>query len=140
MSVSSKKARAKRRAEDLLGGPFPSIEVDDEHEGIWLMWNYHVAPHEVRVDFPLQPTVEQSCDPWLWVDGSDCGLSNSHVQIDAERRYGAMTRIHLMEQFAEEIRNERTRAQGITKLEQAATAAGLYGKREPRRPCTVINP
>ncbi|MDN5941580.1 MAG: hypothetical protein L0H94_06840 [Nitrospira sp.] len=131
MSVSSKKQKRHEAWEESLGGSFPEIMVDDQGEEPWLMWVYHVAPFEVRVEIPL---VAVDYFPWLYIDGNDQCLSDSALQSSSETYYRAMTRVQLMDENRLAIAfNRKT---GLAELEKAATRAGLFGKREPR--CCVI--
>ena len=139
MSVSSKKRKRheawEEAREESLGGPFPWIEVDDQHEDVWLMWVYHVAPFEVRVEIQLQVVHgELNLTPWMYIDGDDCALDDERARTRAEAQYGAMTRVRLMEAHKAAIVADE--AAGLAQLKAAATTAGLYGKREPRR-CVI---
>lgn len=132
MSMSSKKRKRHEAREESLGGAFPKILVDDQHEGVWLMWVYHVAPFYVRVEIPVK--VKEANCPWLYVDGNDECLDGEAKLTQSETQYGALTRIRLMETFKAAIVADQ--AAGLAQLEAAATAAGLYGKRERRR-CVI---
>jgi|CXWL01.1.fsa_nt_gi hypothetical protein len=132
MSVSSKKRKRHEAWEESLGGPFPTIEIDDQHEGVWVQWIYHVAPFEVIVEIPLTETADHC--PWLYVDGNDDSLDDEAAQSRAETQYGAMTRVRLMEAHKAAIVADSE--VGLAQLKAAATAAGLYGKRERRR-CVI---
>ena len=134
MSVSSKKRKRHERYEESLGGSFPEIMVDDQHGEPYLMWVYHVAPFEVRVEIPLTEMADHC--PWVYIDGDDECLSDEAAQSRAEMHYGAMTRVRLLEAHGEEIRKNATRASGLARLREAATVAGLFGTREPRR-CVI---
>lgn len=136
MSVSSKKRKRKEAWEESLGGPLPVIEVDDAHEGRWLVWLYHVAPFEVRVEINLMDNQDH---PWLYVNERNQQLvcediDDEQSRIKAEAQYGAMTRIRLLQQYQPAIlEDEET---GLAKLKEAATQLGLYGTRE-RRHCVI---
>jgi hypothetical protein len=135
MSVSSKKRKRHVAWEESLGGAFPTIAIDDQHEGLWLQWIYCVAPFEVRVEINLM--ADQA--PWLYIEERNqqivCeAVDDEQSRMTAEAQYGALTRIRLMEAHRAAI--VANRAAGLAQLEAAATAAGLYGKRERRR-CVI---
>lgn len=132
MSMSSKKRKRHEAREESLGGAFPTIAIDDQHGGVWLQWHYHVAPFGVLVEIPVK--VKEANCPWLYVDGDDERLDDEATQSSAETQYVAMTRIRLMEAHRAAIIEDRVA--GLAQLEAAATAAGLYGKRERRR-CVI---
>ena len=145
MSVSSKKRKRheawEEAQEESLGGPFPWIAVDDQHGDVWLMWVYHVAPFEVRVEIQLRVVHgELNLMAWLYVDNERhqqivCeAIDDEETRTRAEAQYGAMTRVRLMEAHKAAIVADEEA--GLAQLEAAATAAGLYGKREPRR-CVI---
>lgn len=131
MSKHSKKIR---RQEEWAGGLFPTIDVDemdndDGTKSLWLWWSYRLAPFEIRVEFCL--TEEGS--NWLYVDGDDSLLDDEESQTAAEVQYGAMTRLRLLKGHADRILDQTTRAAGLTAVRDAATQAGLFGRRESRR-------
>lgn len=129
----SKHAKKMKRMADW--GLCPEIGLDDQtypHES-WLYWEYQLAPWSLRVEISLNGEARA---PWLFVDGDDCELDDEATRTHAEATYGAITRVRLLEAHAEEIRNVTTREAGLVRLKEAATAAGLFGKREPRR-CVV---
>lgn len=133
MSLSSKERKRKEVLEDnRLGGIFPSIEVDYTDGDAFLMWVYHIAPFQVRLEIPLTGKADETS--WLYLDGDDFLLDDDATRTQAEAQYGAMTRVRLMEAHLEAIRANAEA--GVAQLEAAATAAGLYGKRE-RRHCVV---
>lgn len=132
MSVSSKKRKRHEAWEESLGGAFPKIMVDDQHGGVWLMWVYHLAPFEVRVEIPLKAT-EVNC-PWLYVDEECHSLAGEDTRAMAETQYGAMTRVRLME--AHQLAIVRNRETGLARLKEAATKVGLFGTPERRR-CVI---
>ena len=129
----SRHARKIRESEDREGGRFPTIGIDNTW-GVWLCWVYRVAPFQVSVMIPLTVAAHQSRLPWLFVDGNDSELGNEETRTHAEAQYGAMTRVRLMEAHKAAIVEDE--AAGLAQLEAAATAAGLYGRREPRR-CVI---
>jgi len=133
MSKHSKKQKRKEMYEDnRLGGVFPWIDVEYTDGQAWLLWVYHVAPFQVRVEIPLTGKANET--PWLYLNGNDSLLEKEEARTKAEAQYGAMTRIRLMEAHAAEIIADT--AAGLAKLEEAATKAGLFGKRE-RRYCVT---
>lgn len=108
-------------------GVFPGIDVDRESDEPWLYWDF-TGPESMRVEIRL--VQEEQNEPWFYIKGSPVSLGREISLEDAEVRYGAITRLRLLEAHRAAILANQD--EGLASLREAATAKGLFGKRERR--------